>query len=247
MSLPTPPRTTHRDDKENKPFGRVEWSPHNQYHPFSSPSKLHDIRSALVEPPTKSILKRTSLFQSQLPTVVETNLREVTPEPDAPQSDTKYLDSPVATIINPSSTLQALTEAYSVLGARLRACICESDHPNSSWPLLSPLKEHHVRLMECMTRDVGRALVNPVEGEEELEAKVALPSPANSPTKKGMTAAQVKHARDLCSITHSVLKLLAFVFTQPAIYEIFSGKSVLPLGIIYPGLPHLQTLTCEGC
>lgn len=178
-----------------------------------------------MDRPTKSILKKTQAVDVlSLVQETETSQREETPEPSLPQYDAMYLETPVRVITDPASSLKELCAAYSTLAARLRACVDDADKPDFAWPLFKPLHAHSIPLMESITRDVGRALVDPAP---ETEAKVSLPSPQKSPRKKrGMSAQQVKHARDLCSTTHCVLKLLAFVFTQPAIYEIFSGKSV---------------------
>jgi len=64
--------------------------------------------------------------------------------------------------------------------------------------------------------------------ESPTVKSTVLPSPEKSPRKKrGMTEEQVKFARDLCTTTHSVIKLLALVFTLPAVYRVFSGTTFL--------------------
>ncbi|KAF9049517.1 hypothetical protein BDZ89DRAFT_940901, partial [Hymenopellis radicata] len=170
----------------------------------------------------------------------ESSQREETPEPSLPQYDAMYLETPVRAITDPCSSLKELCAAYSTLAARLRACVDDADKPDSAWPLFKPLHAHSILLMESMTRDVGRALVDPAP---ETEAKVSLPSPQKSPRKKrGMSAQQVKHARDLCSTTHCVLKLVAFVFTQPAIYEIFSDDDLRGLLTAVLAIPLADSL-----
>lgn len=231
MSLPTPPHTSQRGAKENRSLrsgsSRVEWASQDQYHPLSSPSRIPEIRRALVDHPTKSILKRTSPIQHSSP-LPDSNEREETLEPSSPQSDSHYLQYPISIIINDASTLLELNTAYSTLGSRLRATVDESLNPDSEWPLFQPLREHSDKVMRALTRDVVRARENPISDNDngDDEIKVSLPSPQKSPRKKkkgGMTANQVRHARDLCTTTHCVLKLLGFVFTQPAICGIFSG------------------------
>lgn len=94
---------------------------------------------------------------------------------------------------------------------------------------------------QAVIRDLGRALVEPksdlvpeddipmgsdkvCEDEEPLSL---LPSPKQSPRKKkqGMSASQIKFARDLCTTTHAVLRLLSAIFTLPPLYQIFDGTS----------------------
>jgi len=86
--------------------------------------------------------------------------------------------------------------------------------------------------VDAIVRDLGRALVDPLslctapEAEEEIVTKCPLPSPKSSPSKKkdGMTAEQVKFARDLCTTCHSVIKALSAVLSSPAIYNVFEGE-----------------------
>lgn len=101
---------------------------------------------------------------------------------------------------------------------------------------LRPIKNRKA-LVEAIVRDLDRAFVDsgraePVEDEWELEEKVEkvaalLPSPKKSPQKKkkgtGMTAEQVKNARDLCTTCHSTIKFLSAVFSFPAISRVFTG------------------------
>lgn len=242
MSLPTPPNTSHRE-KENRaphPRARVIWSPHNQYRtinpdPIPHASPLATNVSKTV--PTKSILKKRS--EPLLPFVDEFQ-RETTPEPEKPKFDPKYLSSPVTTIIDPSASLDDLIRAYSVLAARIRAHITLTTDSDASYPILEPLRKNRVLLEEAIVRDLARCLVDPEtmdhdqtpeDREEEACLReqpqpVLLPSPKTSPKKKkkGTTAKKAKYGRDLCTTCHSTIKLLAVVFTLPAVSGIFTGE-----------------------
>ncbi|KAJ8080423.1 hypothetical protein PM082_017256 [Marasmius tenuissimus] len=227
MTLPTPPRTSHREEKENRTqtSSRVVWSQHNQYHNLSSPPKGPTASSAAKEPPTKSILKKTLL--PFLPLENECEQREATPEPSNPLSDPTYLNTPISTIISCDSEqkLTDLIEAYSVLAARIRPYVHEGT--DASCGIFNPLKDNRDCVLKSIIRDLGRALVNPVPQDDRERAAVLLPSPTKSPKKKrGMTAEQAKFARDLCTLSHSVLKLLGLVFTTPAIYTIFTDANL---------------------
>jgi hypothetical protein len=227
MSLPTPPGTSHRD-KENRfhaTGSRVAWSQHNQYHCPTNALPLQPT-SASKDLPSKSILKRSS----PLLTIPEDDKREITPEPSDPLADLKYLEYPISTVLAPDASLRDLIEAYSVLAARLRASVTGATDADASWPLFQPLRKHRSAVVDALVRDVGRATLNPgaaVTCPEELlehEKVSLLPSPKNSPRKKkGMTAEQVKYARDLCTTSHAVMKLLGVMFTLPAVYRVFTG------------------------
>jgi hypothetical protein len=176
--------------------------------------------------PTKSILKKPLTV---LQPILEENQRETTPEPTDPLTDMNYLESPVAIIIASDSSLRQLIESYSVLAARLKASVTGTTDADVSWPIFQPIRKHRDAIIQAFVRDLGKAFVEPAtEGTftEERCGKdnTMLPSPKESPRKKqGMTAEQVKYARDLCTTCHAVMKLLATIFTLPAIYKVFDG------------------------
>jgi hypothetical protein len=230
MSIFTPPATSHRG-KENRFTTHVAWSPQNQYHTVTagSPPKVPAISSASKYIPPKSILKKRTQVLLPLP---DDNKREITPEPSDPLADLKYLEYPVSKIVAPDSSLRELIEAYSVLGARLKRSVNGRTNADASWPLFQPLRKQREALVEAIIRDLTRALVDPLKMQqhptevaaEAIPAKVCLPSPKDSPRKKqGMTAEQVKYARDLCTTCHAVIRLLAAAFDLPAVYRVFSG------------------------
>ena len=240
MSLPTPPATSHHRDKEIRlPGSRVAWAQQNQYFVLShgQPPSALPLRPC-VEQPAKSILKKRD-HSFLLPP--EEDQREITPEPEDPLVDLTYLSRPVQQIISPDSTLRDLIEAYSILHARIRAAVVSSTDADASWPLFQPLRKNALLFTEAVCRDLGRALIEPksdlapeddfpLDCEKECEVDEALcllPSPKQSPKKKkqGMSASQIKFARDLCTTTHAVLRLLGAIFTLQPIYQIFDGTS----------------------
>ena len=235
MTLLTPPRS--RSDKENRRTARsmsarVAWSQINEYHSATSPVRTKKpAASASKVVPVRSILKQTSY--PILPLLFPENERQVTPEPSDPLSDLHYLDRPVNKILAQCSTLPDLIEAYSVLTARLRAAVQETTDSNCSWPLFQPIRKHRLAFVDSVIRDLGRALVDPMDGDDQLlvgcpepEPPSALPSPEKSPRKRrcGMSEEQVKYARDLVTVSHAVIKFLGLVFTLPAVYGLFDGS-----------------------
>ncbi|KAF8158537.1 hypothetical protein B0H34DRAFT_463410 [Crassisporium funariophilum] len=243
MALLTPPSSTHRGDrdKENRfsapgPSTRtVVWSSQNTFHYLTTPPK--DVPSSKERPGAqKSILKKCRR-NTLLSVPEDSRQREVTPEPSDPLVNLHYLDHPVAQILSTKADgglLAELIEGYNVLAARLRATVTDATDADASWPLFQPLRKNAQAFVDAVVRDLGRALVDPVsftlnaeEGEVKGLPQFSLPSPKSSPTKKkaGMTEEQVKFARDLCTTTHSVLKLLSVILSTPAIYTIFEGES----------------------
>jgi hypothetical protein len=239
MTLPTPPRTVQRvlADKENLPdnaldnvpiSSRVIWSQKNSYHSLaasSSPSSL--VSTSRKHPPAKSILKphvQTSIFL--FPFTAEPDPREITPEPADPLADLNYLVYPVSQIVKQSDvSSRELIEAYNILAARLRASVTGKSDLDASWPLFQPLRNNRKAFVNALVRDLGKALMDPALNEAENPPRVSLPSPKTTPKKKGgMTEEQVKRARDLSTTSHSVIRLLALLFTLPALKTIFYGK-----------------------
>jgi hypothetical protein len=248
MTLLTPPHT--RPNKENRRVARpktvhVAWSQVNEYHAVTSPACTRKLAtSAFKELPRRSILKQTSY--PILPLLFPENEREITPEPSSPLSDLHYLDSPVNKILAQSSTLPDLIEAYSVLTARLRAAVNESTDSDCSWPLFQPLRKRRVEFVDAVVRDLGRALIDPMEGSDQLGCPVPeppslLPSPEKSPRKRrcGMSEEQAKDARDLATVSHATIKFLGLVFTLPAVYHLFDGSFTN----FHPRVPDPLTLT----
>lgn len=251
--LPTPPGTSHRVEKENRSshFTRIAWSTRNEVHTLTAtPGRGKPIKSSgLKQPPGRSILKKV---QPLLPSVDE-NQREVTPEPSDPLVNLTYLESSVKAIISGDTALKDLVEAYNTLTLRLRACVSGNTDADASWPLFQPIRKNRDAVVSAFVRDLARALEKPlsestkdddfeeecrmIEDVEESCGDVfqGLPSPKESPKKrrKGMTAEQVKHARDLSTTCHATLKLLAAVFTIPAVYNLFKGSSWRMLWFTY--------------
>ncbi|KAI0667624.1 hypothetical protein C8Q78DRAFT_1051818 [Trametes maxima] len=232
MSLPTPPGTSHRDEKENRAprFSRVSWCETAEYHPItaSPPRTLSAQASASRAGPSRSILKKPV---SPTTPIVDENSKESTPEPSDPLADLHYLDGPIARILAPDASLRDLIEAYSILTARLRVCVPDNTDADASWPLFQPLRKQRDIFVEALVRDLRQVFNDPLEGDLSSTDFIdsprvepsSLPSPLQSPKKKrGMSEEQVKRARDLCGVCHAVMRLLSLVFTLPALYQLFT-------------------------
>lgn len=224
--LPSPPSTSHREEKENRrifaQMPRVSWSEENQIHLLSPPSLTNLRPSASYDLPVKSILRKSSSFPfTDLHQEVE---REVTPEPDTPLFDSKYLSGPISRIIMIDACLKDLIQAYNILAARIRTTFLGEAEIDSTLPLLDPLRSNQGLFTDAVVRDLGRVMVDPSLPKERRPG-ASLPSPRPSPSRKrhGMTEDEVRYARDLATTTHSVVKLLAQVFASPQLCQLFSG------------------------
>jgi hypothetical protein len=182
--------------------------------------------SASCALPAKSILRKsTNFLLTDLPYEIE---REVTPEPSSPLFDASYLVGPVSRIVPLHASLQDLILAYNVLAARIRAAATtETTTIDASAPLFQPLKDNVEGFVNAVIRDLGQVMIKPVETQEP-EVKSSLPSPRPSPCKKkrGMNEEQAKYARDLSTVTQSVIKLLALLLSSPTVCQIFSRMSI---------------------
>lgn len=188
--------------------------------------------------PTRSILKLSAPLSPE-PTKLP---RQNTPLPEDALDNSTFLEYPVSVIINATSTLQQLIEAYNLLLARIKSSLpigFGNGVEESNKPLFYPIKQQSQEFTEAIVRDLGRVLVDPRSclGQSETprvcstppKAPPGLPSPRNTPTKSpkkgGLTEEQVKYGRDVCLVTQTTLKFLGSVFALPAIYEVFSGTS----------------------
>ncbi|KAG6853573.1 hypothetical protein C0991_003169 [Blastosporella zonata] len=213
--------------------------------PAATSFKVSTGASASKRPPKKSILKKCV----QVVPWPQEKQREVTPEPADPMVDLKYLEYPVTTIVEATDAteLRVLIEAYSILTARLRAAVTGATETDASWPLFNPLRNHLEQFADAVARDLGRALVDPAADQvEQVPVRVLLPSPTNTPVKKkkrdGMSAEQVKYARDLCTTTHAVIRLLSLVFTLPAIMNVFTDAQLRSMFTAVLAIPLAEEL-----
>jgi hypothetical protein len=233
MTLPTPPGTSHRD-KENRFPGvpHVVWSANNLIHDLTAilPLNIPIMASKSKRLPSKSILKNRD-HRVLLP-ILEDNQKESTPEPSNPLTDINYLSSPVSKILDPDSSLRELIESYSILAA-----------------LFQPIREHREAIIQAFIRDLAKALADPPKSENipeesctEDDVASLLPNP---PKKRGMTAEQVKYARDLCTTCHAVMKVLATVFILPAVHKIFSSmwRESRPADLVTDSIRRRQSVT----
>ncbi|KAI0349585.1 hypothetical protein OH77DRAFT_1440337 [Trametes cingulata] len=251
MSLPTPPGTSHRDEKENRGprFSRVSWCETAEYHAITSspPRTLSAQSRASRAGPSRSILKKPA---HPITLFTDEKVKESTPEPSDPLADLHYLEGPVSRILAPDASLRDLIEAYSILTARLRACVSDSTDADASWPLFQPLRKQRDLFVEALVRDIRQVFFDPLEGCSSSTDPMSsprgepssLPSPRDSPKKKrGMSEEQVKRARDLCGVCHAVLRLLSLLFTIPALYQLFTASTNDLFGfrrVNLPGLPE---------
>lgn len=148
-------------------------------------------------------------------------------------------------------SLHDLAEAYTLLLARLRLqamTVGPDGSPteveiSSDLPLLEPIQQHHSELATALARDVGRALIRPSsfstynayqpnevdEWSSDYSSDVfGSSSPPGSPSgptqKRGLTAAEVKYARDLSLVSQSAIRVMAVIFHEPAISSHFTGE-----------------------
>ncbi|KAL1745283.1 hypothetical protein HDZ31DRAFT_36839 [Schizophyllum fasciatum] len=255
MSLPTPPKTSHRGEKENRfdadAARSVSWSSTHEYRPIFALDGLKiPSRTAARMPPARSILKKRK-HAEMLDDVAASGpaQREATPEPAEPLLDLEYISRSVGTILHEDSTLRDLIEAYNVLAARMRATTPMDVNTETTWPMFQPIRADPQAFTNAVVRDLNRARIDPTAFEEEKAAR-ALPSPKKSPTKKsgGLTAEQVKHARDFSMVCHAVIKLLCFMFTVPAVMYMFTTAQlgeILTAVLAIPLCKQLPTLNAR--
>ena len=167
--------------------------------------------------------------------------RDVTPEPNNTLLDLHHLDHPVSKIVlehpDNKNLGRLLIEDYNFLPFRLRTGpgpgVSNATDADASWLAFQPLRKNTQAFVNAIVRDLGCAFIDPLAtfraNKDEVPPKVMLPSPLKSPSKKkgGMTEEQAKYARDLCTTAHSVIKLLSFMLSVSAVFNIFQGMRQL--------------------
>ncbi|CDO77824.1 hypothetical protein BN946_scf184689.g2 [Trametes cinnabarina] len=215
MNLPTPPSTSHRDEKENRAprFTRVSWSETAQYHPITaSPPRTYSARtSASRAGPSKSILKRPS---HPITPLFDENAKEGTPEPSDPLTDLHYLDGPVSRILTEDVSLRSLIEAYSVLAARLRACVTDNTDADASWPLFQPIRKQRDLLVQAMR--LPAEVLEPAKDRIAYALRRGIEGELGKEGKKGSISDGLKAVHDLSLYQPSIF-VPAFAPLVPAV------------------------------
>jgi len=88
----------------------------------------------------------------------------------------------------PRASFVDLIEADSVLTARLRVAVQACMDSDCSWPWFQPPQKRRTGFVDAVVRDLGRALVDPMEGSDQSDCPVpeppsVLPSPREEPTE----------------------------------------------------------------
>ncbi|KAL5512693.1 hypothetical protein ACEPAG_2959 [Sanghuangporus baumii] len=241
-TLPSPPLSS--EDKENRPPTTtepgssprkgIEWALTKEVISYAPVSRRQLELPSVPRKPRKSILKPS---RPSLPSAPEKK-RDETPLPEDAMENARYLEYPVSLIIGKESTLRELTEAYSILTARIRQAaplsFCSSSNRAARRALFDPLRREAEVLSSCFVRDLGRIFVDPLmppnspPSTPTKDEKPVLPTPQDSPAPKkgGMNEEQVKYARDLSTVASATIKFLTLAFQVPAIYNVFTTKQL---------------------
>ncbi|KAG8763821.1 hypothetical protein FRC11_011892 [Ceratobasidium sp. 423] len=165
-------------------------------------------------------------------------------------------------------SLHDIAEAYTLMLARMRlqAMTVDPDgNPteveiSSDLPLLEPIRKHHSELAIALSRDVGRALVRPAsfsptpyQTEEfndwssdyssDVFGSSSPPGSPSGPTqRRGLTAAEVKYARDLSLVSQSAIRVLAVIFHEPAISSHFTDQELADMLKVLISIPNTMPL-----
>ncbi|CAE6528641.1 unnamed protein product [Rhizoctonia solani] len=186
----------------------------------------------------------------------------VTPQPNRIDSEYGNSCGPLP------MSLHDIAEAYTLMLARMRLqamTIGPDGNPteveiSSDLPLLDPIRKHHAELALALARDVGRALIRPASfsptpyQQEEFNdwssdyssdvfGSSSPPGSPSGPTqKRGLTAAEVKYARDLSLVSQSAIRVLAVIFHEPAISSHFTDHELADMLRVLISIPNTMPL-----
>ncbi|CCO29404.1 hypothetical protein BN14_03416 [Rhizoctonia solani AG-1 IB] len=195
---------------------------------------------------------------------VSTIVSSVTIAPQPNRIDGEYGDTYGPLPMN----LHDIAEAYSLMLARMRLqamTVAADGSPTeaeitSDLPLLEPIRKYHTELAVALSRDVGRALIRPVsfsptpyhteeisdwssDYSSDVFGSSSPPGSPSGPTqRRGLTAAEVKYARDLSLVSQSAIRVLAVVFHEPAISSHFTDQELAEMLKVLISIPNTMPL-----
>ncbi|KZT43773.1 hypothetical protein SISSUDRAFT_1124457 [Sistotremastrum suecicum HHB10207 ss-3] len=228
QETPTRPRT-------------VLWATTNTHHAYTITLPGTPL-PASSQKPAKSILK-TSRQPFPDTNILHTPPRTPTPEPACPDQDDTYLSGPISVIISPGAGPDECNEAmtaYAALTTRIKSmeAVLESEQTNIA--ALKPFIANHAAIASAIERDLGRALEDPMVGQENLP-----PSPdakASKETKQGMSDSQAKRSRDFAAVSMSAMRLLGVLFTIERMTRIFEQGQINALLTSLLAIPLAEKL-----
>lgn len=155
----------------------------------------------------------------------------------SPLNSNKYFTSPLKTILesvndpqNEFITLHDLAEAYATVSRRIRFLASEILENGPELPAFEPFKTDNVLLSICLTRDVGRCLLNPL---------TIFSQPQSTSDDGSIIEEGTERAQGYATLSHHALVFLSDVFSLTPVMNIFSGAS---LNIIIEPLLRLNFL-----
>ncbi|CUA76883.1 Titin [Rhizoctonia solani] len=186
----------------------------------------------------------------------------VTPQPNRIDSEYGNSYGPLP------MSLHDIAEAYTLMLARMRLqamTVGPDGNPteveiSSDLPILEPIRKHHTELSVALARDVGRALIrsasfspSPYQHEEfndwssdyssDVFGSSSPPGSPSGPTqRRGLTAAEVKYARDLSLVSQSAIRVLAVIFHEPAISSHFTDQELAEMLKVLITIPNTMPL-----
>ncbi|CAE6395735.1 unnamed protein product [Rhizoctonia solani] len=205
-------------------------------------------------------LRCTTYLSSPVSTIVSSVT--ITPQPN--RIDGEYGD-----IYGPlPMSLHDIAEAYTLMLARMRLqamAVGPDGNPTeaeitSDLPLLEPIRKYHAELAVALSRDVGRALIRPVsfsptpyhteeindwssDYSSDVFGSSSPPGSPSGPTqRRGLTAAEVKYARDLSLVSQSAIRVLAVIFHEPAISSHFTDQELADMLKVLISIPNTMPL-----
>ncbi|KAJ1311252.1 hypothetical protein OPQ81_009750 [Rhizoctonia solani] len=186
----------------------------------------------------------------------------VTPQPNRIDGEHGNIYGPLP------MSLHDIAEAYTLMLARMRLqamTVGPDGNPteveiSADLPLLEPIQKHHTELAIALARDVGRALIRPAsfsptpyQHEEfndwssdyssDVFGSSSPPGSPSGPTqRRGLTAAEVKYARDLSLVSQSAIRVLAVIFHEPAISSHFTDQELADMLQVLIDIPNTMPL-----
>ncbi|KZT73902.1 hypothetical protein DAEQUDRAFT_808069 [Daedalea quercina L-15889] len=153
-----------------------------------------------------------------------------------PSAETRFLRSPILTLLESLEdvehdhiSIHDLTDAYSTLCARFKAISDVLSRDSANVPALRFIEEHSVPIVECLRRDVRRALVDPVMAAPQgAAALIDIARPLDWSTNLDADE-DMKIAKDTAHLCQTVLRTLSYIFRLPTLSVVFTADDLVQL------------------
>jgi len=137
----------------------------------------------------------------------------------SPLDSQNYFSSPLGTILESQSeiiTLHDLAEAYATVSRRVRSCVPTIVLNERIYPAFNPFQAQSHSLAICITRDIGRCLLNPL----------SITLPESTSRDSLLIEEGTERGQAYATLSQHALVFLSDIFSFVPLTHTFSSRSI---------------------